>query len=338
MMPTHYKIIITLLLVLPIFASAQMSLDSGSISLIISPEFPGAFTNVYVTIDGLGIDFDRSKISWFLNEKISKTGVGEKSFSFKTGAIGETARLIVSVETITGQKINTAAAIVPAEANLIWEPVAYAPPFYKGKRLYTYESPIRVMAIPEIVENGRRLTPDELVFKWKENYKLIQSASGAGKDTIVVRNSVPLKPIVVSVEISTLDNSITATGNISAEPGQPQILFYENSPLYGVLWNRALTSPFALAQKEISVLAAPYFFGVSNAADQKLQYNWTINSAPVSSTGEKNILTLRQESEQTGNALLGLRVANTKGIFQFADGSLSIELSKKTSETNFFGF
>lgn len=336
-MPTQYKIIITTLLVLPFFANAQFSLDSGSVSLRISPEFPGAFTNVNVTVEGLGIDLDRSKISWFLNEQISKTGIGEKNFSFKTGAMGVSVNLIVTVETIDGAKINSAASITPAEVSLVWEPVAYAPPFYKGKRLYTYESPIRVIAIPEIVENGRRLASDELVFKWKENYKLIQSASGSGKDTITVRNSVPLKPIVVSVEISTLNNSITATGDISAEPDQPQILFYENSPLYGILWNRALTSPFALAQKEIAVLATPYFFGVQNAADPKLQYTWTLNGAPVSPTTEKNILTLRQESEQTGTALLGLRVANTKGIFQFSDGSLSIELGKKP-DTGFFGF
>ncbi|TSC66854.1 MAG: Uncharacterized protein CEO19_455 [Parcubacteria group bacterium Gr01-1014_73] len=330
-----HKIIIALLFILPLAAQAQFS---GNISLRITPEFPGSFTTVRVTLDGLGVDLDRAKISWFLNEQISQTGIGEKNFRFKTGALGETNRLIVSVETLSGEKINTAALIIPAEANLVWEPVAYAPPFYKGKRLYTYESPIRVTAIPEIIENGRRLASDELVFKWKENYKLIQSASGGGKDTITVRSSVPLKPTVVSVEISTLDNAITAVGSITAEPGQPQILFYENNPLYGILWNRALTSPFALAQKEISVLASPYFFGVQNATDAKLKYDWTLNGGPVTSAGAKNILALRQESEQTGTALLSLRVSNTSGLFQFGDGSVSIELGKKSNDPNFFGF
>ena len=333
---TNYtnKIIVALLFILPLVTGAQFG---GNVSLRTTPEFPGSFTNVSVTLDALGVDLDRAKISWFLNEQISKTGIGEKNFVFKTGALGEASRLIVSVETLTGEKFNTAAMIIPAEANLVWEPVAYAPPFYKGKRLYTYESPIKVTAIPEIIENGRRLSSDELVFKWKENYKLIQSASGGGKDTITVRSSVPLKETVVSVEISTLDNAITAVGSISAEPGQPQILFYENNPLYGILWNRALTSPFAPAQKEISVLAIPYFFGVQSATDGKLQYDWTLNGAPVSSTGAKNILNLRQENGQIGTALLGLRVANTSGLFQFGDGSLSIELGKKT-DTGFFGF
>lgn len=331
-----HKTIIVLLLLLPLAAKAQFG--SGNISLRMTPEFPGSFTPVSVTLDALGVDLDRAKISWFLNEQLSKTGIGEKNFSFKTGALGESSRLIVSVETLTSGTLNTAATIIPAEANLVWEPVAYAPPFYKGKRLYTYESPIRVIAIPEIIENGRRLSPDELIFKWKENYKLIQSASGGGKDTITIRSSVPLKETVVSVEISTLDNAITAVGSISAEPGQPQVLFYENSPLYGILWNRALTSPFALAQKEIAVLAAPYFFGVQTATDSKLQYDWTLNGAPVTSVGAKNILTLRQESEQIGLALLGLRIANTKGLFQFGDGSVSLELGKKTDSASFFGF
>ena len=153
---------------------------------------------------------------------------------------------------------------------------------------------------------------------------MIKRGWGAGKDTIIVRSSVPLNPTVVSVEISTLDNAITAVGSISAEPGQPQILFYENNPLYGILWNRALTSPFAPAQKEISVLAIPYFFGVQSATDGKLQYDWTLNGAPVSSTGAKNILNLRQENGQIGNALLGLRVANTSGLFQFRHRSFSL--------------
>lgn len=324
-----------MLLVLPLITKAQFG---GNISLRMTPEFPGSFTAVRVTLDSLGVDLDRAKISWFLNEQISKTGIGEKNFNFKTDALGEASRLIVSVETLTGEKINTAATVIPAEANLVWEPVAYAPPFYRGKRLYTYESPIRVIAIPEIIENGRRLDPDELVFKWKENYKLIQSASGGGKDTITVRSSVPLKETVVSVEISTLDNAITAVGSITAEPGQPQVLFYENNPLYGILLNRALTSPFALAQKEISVFAIPYFFGVQSAADPKLKYDWSLNGGPVTSTGAKNILTLRQESEQTGTALLGLRIYNTSGLFQFGDGSVAIELGKKSDSGNFFGF
>ncbi|MEK7527163.1 MAG: hypothetical protein AAB537_01995 [Patescibacteria group bacterium] len=329
------KIIIALLFILPLAAQAQFS---GNISLRITPEFPGSFTPVSVTLDTLGVDLDRAKISWFLNEQLSKTGIGEKNFSFKTGALGESSRLIVSVETLLGGTLNTAATIIPAEANLVWEPVVYAPPFYKGKRLYTYESPIRVIATPEIIENGRRLEPDELIFKWKENYKVIQSASGGGKNIITIRSSVPLKPTIVSVEISTLDNSITAVGSISAEPVQPQVLFYENNPLYGILWNRALTSPFALVQKEIAVLAAPYFFGVQTAAAQNLEYNWSLNGLPVASTGAKNSLTLRQESEQTGTALLGLRIANTKGLFQFGDGSVSLELGKKTDNASFFGF
>ncbi|HEY4496043.1 MAG TPA: hypothetical protein VJC04_01660 [Candidatus Paceibacterota bacterium] len=330
------KTLIALLLLLPLLSEAQFG--SSNISLRITPEFPGSFTNVKVTLDALGIDLDRAKISWFLNDQLSKTGIGDKSFNFQTGATGEESRLVASVETITGEKINTATTIIPAEANLIWEPLTYTPPFYKGKRLYSYESPIKIIAIPEIIENGRRLDPKELVFKWKENYKLIQSASGAGKDSITIRSSAPLRPTVVSVEISTLNNSITAMGNLTAESIRPQILFYENSPLYGVLWNRALISPFGLTRKEISVLAVPYFFGVQSATDPALQYDWNLNGSPVASNGAKNTLALRQESEQAGTALLGLKIANTSGIFQFNNGSVSIELGKKTNSASFFGF
>jgi len=316
-----HKIIIALLIILPLFASAQLLpsyLTAGDVTIHLSPESPGANQTVKATLEGLGVDLDRSKISWFVNGKLEKASVGEKSFSFKTGAIGASVNLIVTIETIDGAKINNNLTITPAEVSLIWEPISYVPPFYKGKRLYSYGAPIKVIAIPEIIKNGERFGDNELVYKWKVDYKLIQSASGAGKNTITAKSSVPLKPTTISVEVSTLDGAVA---------------FYENNPRLGILFNKELSNTTTLTEQEINLFAVPYFFDSATAADSKLNFVWQMNNQTVSPGDENNQITLRQVEDNAGTASVALRVNHLKDIFQYAAKSLNIEFGKKDNDS-----
>ena len=335
-----HKTIIALLIILPLFASAQLLpsyLTAGDVTIHLSPESPGANQTVKATLEGLGVDLDRSKISWFVNGKLEKASVGEKSFSFKTGAIGASVNLIVTIETIDGAKINNNLTITPAEVSLIWEPISYVPPFYKGKRLYSYGAPIKVIAIPEIIKNGERFGDNELVYKWKVDYKLIQSASGAGKNTITAKSSVPLKPTTISVEVSTLDGAVSAFGTITAQPQAPSVAFYENNPRLGILFNKELSNTTTLTEQEINLFAVPYFFDSATAADSKLNFVWQMNNQTVSPGDENNQITLRQVENNAGTANVALRINHLKDIFQYAAKSLNIEFGKKT-DNNFFGF
>ncbi|OHA26744.1 MAG: hypothetical protein A3D52_00730 [Candidatus Taylorbacteria bacterium RIFCSPHIGHO2_02_FULL_44_36] len=329
-----HKTIIALFVILPLFASAQLLpsyLTAGDVTIHLSPESPGANQTVKATLEGLGVDLDRSKISWFVNGELEKASVGEKSFSFKTGAIGASVNLIVTIETTDGAKINNTVTITPAEVSLIWEPTSYVPPFYKGKRLYSYGSPVKVIALPEIIKDGQRFSDDELIYKWKVDYKIIQDASGAGKNTIMARGSVPLKPTTVSVEVSTLDGLVSAFGTITAQPQAPLVAFYEDNPRLGILFNKELSDTATLTEQEINLFAVPYFFAATAAADAKLNFVWQMNSQPVSPGGENNQITLRQVGGNAGTAAIALRINHLKAIFQFAAKTLNIAFGEKNN-------
>ncbi|MFA6273235.1 MAG: hypothetical protein WC673_01960 [Candidatus Paceibacterota bacterium] len=337
-MPT--KFIITLLLILPLFAGAQLLpsyLTAGDVTIHLLPESPGANQTVKATLEGLGIDLDRSKISWFLNGKLEKASVGEKSFSFKTGNIGISSNLIVTIETIDGAKLNETVSITPAEVSLIWEPISYAPPFYKGKKLYSYGSPIKVIAIPEIIKDGQRFGDNELIYKWQVDYKTIQSASGAGKNIITAKSSVPVKATTISVTVSTLDGMVSAYGTITAQPQSPSVAFYENNPRLGILFNKELSAGTALSGQEINLFAVPYFFDATTAADPQLNFVWQMNNQTVPSGDENNQITLRQVSDEAGVAAVGLRINHLKDIFQFTTKSFNISFGEQNNN-GFFSF
>ena len=66
------------------------------------------------------IDLDRSAITWFVNGKAVKSGVGEKTLSTKTGANG--APLVVRAEIVAGGKtIIKERTIIPADVDILWE-------------------------------------------------------------------------------------------------------------------------------------------------------------------------------------------------------------------------
>lgn len=320
-------LVATLLVAHTVAAQTLESLgtDTNALSVTTIPLRPGPSETVTVEIESYATDLDRAFVSWFLNDTLMQEGIGKKRFVFKTGKAGTLSSILIAVKTTEGATIQQTLNIRPGVVNLVWEAVSYTPPFYKGKALYPYQGTVKVVALPNIVsEGGGALSPKNLVYNWSVNDSPAPQASGYGKSVMYFTGGIPARPVEVSVEVSSLDKTYIAAGQTAFAPQSPELLFYEDSPLHGTLYNKALAGAVTLANEEMKLAAMPYFVGARERASTGLSYEWRLNNTLVGAGADKESLTFREEKGAAGTALVSLRVTHPSKIFQFAEAALTL--------------
>ncbi len=328
------------LTLMPKNASAQalqsLSGQQSAVSFQLSPARPGPNQQVNVSIESYSTNLDRADISWFLNNTLSQEAVGLKSFSLKTGRAGSVSNILIVIKTEDGTMLQQTINIHPASLQLVWEAQSYTPPFYRGKALYPFQGTVKVVALPNIVtENGGTLDPKKLVYTWKVDGNTVASASGYGRQYILFTGSIPIKPGNIEVEATSLDQVFVASGKTTLVAGSPQLLFYEDSPVYGVLYNKAIDGSKTLTNEEIKIVGIPYFIGAKERLGSGLSYDWQLNGEKISN-GDKDSLAFRQEKGVAGTAEVYLQVSHPANIFQFANNSVSLSFGQTTG-SNLFG-
>jgi len=308
-----------LLFIMPFFVSAQIS--DTTISVGLSPENPGAFQEVTISLESFVISLDKARMVWTVDGKTRLSGIGEKELTLTTNNVGDITTIRVQITTDTGTNITKTILIEPNEIDLLWEaPDSYTPPFYKGKALPSSESKIKVVAIPHMQKNS------SLAYTWKRNFKIISPASGFGKRSYTFTHDFINREENISVEASALTNAIQGTGSIRIRPDIPKIVFYENHPIEGIHYNRALTDGFSLNKNEFTLIAEPYFFSAQNAVDSNLRYEWSLNNESIATPEDKNSLFLRLEGGQEGTSALSLSIKSISKLFQSTISSIEIIL------------
>ncbi|MSU55483.1 MAG: hypothetical protein EXS46_03025 [Candidatus Taylorbacteria bacterium] len=321
-----------------IFAQSFQSLGGQHDSIIVetTPLHPGPNETVNINIQNYSTDLDRSDISWSLNGKISSKGIGKKQFQFRTSKVGSISNILIVVVTPEGVSFQKALNIRPATVDLIWEAQSYMPPFYKGKAYYPYQGVVKIVAIPNIVtEGGGTISPKNIIYTWTVNGSINQEASGYGKNYIYFKGEIPLKAGRIEVEVSTLDKTYIASNQTSFAPQSPEVVFYEDNPIYGILYNKALTGTFHLKDLEIKITAIPYFIGTTERNGSGLMYEWGMNNKSTGISSNKDNLIFRQEKGAEGVSLISLQISNPTEIFQFSKSNLSINFKGASSEVQF---
>jgi hypothetical protein len=320
-----------ILLAIPFFnLQAQTSSSNINLSISISPESPAPGDQVTVSLQSFSLDLDRSTITWSVNGRQKQTEVGLKTYYLQAGTAGTPMTASARIETREGTVINKEVTFIPAGVDLLFEAVSYVPPFYKGKALNVNQGTVVVVAFPEIfTQGGKKFATNELIFNWKKDDVVIPSVSGIGKNYLTFSGTVPIRDAKIYVKATSMDQSISAEREITITTGSPKIVFYENSPIYGIMTNKAIRNTVQLLSDEFSVLAAPYFFSVGYDTTPDLDYAWTLNGQSVENQEPKNSFTVRQETKGAGTADIGLKISNNVRIFQFTDNKFIINFQKQ---------
>jgi hypothetical protein len=319
----------TLFVILPLFSGAQVDNENTSLSILISPANPRPQENVNLKLQSFSFDLNRSTITWVIDGIERQTGPGLKEFNFQAGRAGQPVSVGVIVETQTGQIFSRQTNFTPAGVDLIFEAVSYTPPFYKGRAMNINQGLIVVAAFPEIFdEMGRKFNTNELIFTWKKDGVVMGSDSGVAKNYFTYNGSVPVRDVEIEVLVSARNQNISAGRSVLIERGSPKIVFYENSPIYGLMTNRAIKGAVQMLSDEFTFVAVPYFYSVGYAGSPDLEYSWSLDRRSVVSQNPINKFTVRQESPGSGTARIGLSIKNLARIFQFGDSEFVINFQR----------
>jgi hypothetical protein len=330
------KKLIQITLILLVFFSisyiskAQESISNSisSIDLNISPSDPRAGESVVLTLSSDSLDLNSSKIVWYVDNVLKKESVG-KSITIKTKNNGGKTTIKAVVETSDGIMKETSTDIIPAGVDLVIEPMSYVMPFYKGKPFFTKESTVKIIAMPDIIVNGVRVPAKSLNFKWSKDDNILGSNSGKGLNSIVVNSSIPVNDIVVGVEVSDDLGNVLAQTSKKVTLNDPQILFYEDSPLYGVLYNKVVNNYSLGTREELKIVAKPFSFSFLKDAPEEAGFAWYANGNSIASVGKTNEIILRQTtSGAKATASISLDVNNKNKISQFANNGFNVEFGQ----------
>ncbi|OHB05916.1 MAG: hypothetical protein A3A26_03145 [Candidatus Zambryskibacteria bacterium RIFCSPLOWO2_01_FULL_47_14] len=153
--------------------------------------------------------------------------------------------------------------------DILWQGETYAPPFYEGKALWSKQSLIRFVAIPQGFGD-----PAALNYRWVRNGTVLGGASGIGKDTIKFRDTLFSKPYTLKVEIINQLDETLAESTISMAARDPELLVYEKNPLYGYMFHRQVDKTYRLNKEEVTFSAFPLYADSTEREATALSYKW----------------------------------------------------------------
>lgn len=224
-------------------------------------------------------------------------------------------------------------ALVPAHlsaqtsemgVDLIWDAATYTPVTYAGKALPTAGARVQFQAVPYRTGSGSVVDPGSLTFTWSVDGRRV--VWGVGEDMFTFSGG-STRSHTVSVSVNRGD----ATASFDLSPRSPEVVLYEESPLYGTRFSSVLNGTFSLEGQEKTFNAVPFHFTVPNSASPELLYRWSINGEPVERSRfgpESAFLTVRQIEQNNGVSRVSVLVEKLNSLYQSASTQLSVRYGR----------
>lgn len=306
----------------PLFAHAQLSLFfTRQVTLTLTPENPAPGQTVQLSLASYAIDLDRSTITWKANGVMFAQGLGLKETTIVAGNMGSVTDITVEATADTGDNGSAEARLSPSELQLLWTSDGYAPPFFKGRKLAGTDATIYASAISSFSRSGTAVPEVDVIYTWYRNGSVVASASGRGKSRVTLQG--PARGTdVIRVVAETADRSQRAEASVPVTAYDPRLVLYENHPLFGVLYHRAIVGDVNTVERELKVTAVPYF--AHTEAPQTLTYEWVVNGFDIEpNTETPETLTLTAD-DYTGPAEIELAAMNPADFLMRSAGSWRI--------------
>jgi hypothetical protein len=325
-----------ILIIIPFQTSAQLfsSIEEKAI-IELKPEFPAPKEMVTATVKSSYFeDLKRATIVWSIDGAERKREIGGTTFQFQAPEAGRNMELFVTVDRVTSTFANFI-NLKTANLDLIYEANTYTPPFYKGRTLYTPQASIKIAALATMIENGSQLPKNRIIYNWYKNDEKISELSGLGKDSAVFQGDLLSRPFYVSVIAESLNSDLKSKKRILITPTAPKVVLYENNPLFGSVFEKALTGTFNFDREEVGITAVPYFFSADQRGSGSLKYSWYENGKTIGNeTFGSFINYLNPNKEKNGVSNLEVRVDHSTSFLQSGNNSFKINvLGNQQSDT-----
>jgi hypothetical protein len=315
-------------------AHAQVPTSIGGLELSPSSNNPSPGQTITVTARSYTIDINSSKVSWYVDGKLSKSGAGMTSFDVVAPALGKKISIEVTATNVDGVIVKSSIIIGSGSVDLLLETDGYTPPFFKGKIPAVYQNSVTIIAVPHIANSaGIEYSPSALVYQWKKNGRALEDQSGYNKQSIVLVGDVVPRPYDISVTVWPKDNDSSASAYTQVITRGPEIQFYIEDPLYGTLFNRSIGSTLRIgSNKETSVLAVPFGFNKPRVGTGDLDWSWGLNNSGRSSLTNKESVVLRAPDDSTGSSNVQVSIRNIEKILQGTDATFSVQFNRTPTQ------
>lgn len=317
-------------------AHAQFALPStrSDLSLDATPTSPAANSNVRLSVRSVLLDLAESDITWYANETVIASGIGVSETTILTGPLGTETRIRVEARASEGTAFAEG-VFRPTEIDLLWEADSYVPPFYRGRSLPSSGSDVRLFAVPRFKQVGATtfVPPDELIYTWKLGGKIVKIISGRGKHSVTIASPSLFGSETVSVDVKTADGSLVGSSSVRIPSVEPSLVLYENHPVFGILYHRALQSPATVSEVETTFTAVPYFAPVQNPDDGSLVYTWRVGNSTIGSNAARPSTITINAAGTTGLAQIDLAMTHISNFFLNARNSWSVTLAGTDSSS-----
>lgn len=332
-MPVRIYAVLCLSAIALLGSPAHAQVDFGaSISFSITPQQPGPGEAVRVSVKSSLIELSAGEVSWYVNGSLRPSSQGAQQIEITTGELGSSTR-IEAVYTEEGfERASVEAVIRPVQIDLLWESDSYTPPFFEGRALPSAGTTLRMEAIPRFVRtDGSRVPPSAIIFTWRKDGYVMANVSGLGKSSATIESPSLFESSTITVEARSADGLFTAQASAHITAREPVIMLYENSPLFGAMYHRALGSQSAFAEEEVSFVAEPYYADARTARDDKLRYRWRVSGNPIEGDPERPHEITINARGSTGSALVELALSHATNLFLNAEDAWELALNTNTS-------
>ena len=319
-------------LLLPVMAGAQSLGDLGAVSgdaftVSVRPQYPAPHEQATISVLSSSLDLTNAVMTVSVGGKETYRGA-VRAFSVALGATGSVTNVRVTISS-GGANYSQTISIQPQDVVLIAEPISSAPILYPGKPLVPLDGDVRIVAMADLKDaNGRMSSPTTYSYAWTVDGVQIANSSGIGKEAIIVASPLQYRARDVSVAVTNSSGVLIGGASLSLTALEPSVRIYQNDPLFGIRFDRALSDSYTIAGAETTLYAAPFSVPTTGGAPL---IQWFLNGSTAQDGAS---ITLRPSGSGQGNASLSL-VASSGG-YTTATANISLFFGAKSS-TNFFG-
>jgi hypothetical protein len=168
-------------------AQDQIQIQDEDISVEVTPGNPEPYEDVTINLTSYSTDLNKAIITWRNESSVVLYGIGKKSYTFKTDAVGTSNIFTIEITPAEGTStIIKKIAINPSEVEIMWESAdGYTPPFYRGKALTVSGGLIRAVAIPntDAIKSGI----GSISYTWQNAGDAVLDSSGYNKITMYLK-------------------------------------------------------------------------------------------------------------------------------------------------------
>ncbi len=279
------------------------------IAIKVSPPYPRPGDTVTAEVQTSAVDSSTALVTWKVNGVVIKESSGGTSCSFTAGKLGEVMRITVLLRDTKGTAIEATNVLQVADVALVWEAKSYTPPFFGGRARYAPGTPMTILALPSVMgPKGVLLDPTTLMYAWYMNKSFTPDVAGKGLQSVTLTNNVPFGEFDIFLEVKDDTGTIRTTKRLVVDTAEPQLVLYEDDPLTGVSYHRALGDAYRIRAAEATLIAEPYYLSALSRSDPALTYAWQVGDQDFTTIGS---LVLRPEGKGAGSAEVSLLIQHT---------------------------